>query len=755
MTILRGYPSTMPSATLDFAGSKKLDPRIAFSRASAASPDSSTMVDGNVQTFGINVPRLGDSGLLIEGARTNYQFNSEAFAVDTGWRVFNTYTRGTNTTEPAPDGSNTACEFFEVTGGGIYNGVEASTALNLTVSSGRLTISVYNKPINCDTFFISANSTGGNYANCTSIVNNTWSFSTAVVESAKAEPIGNGWYRMSATMIVPTNSQFYRPLFSSQMFAGPTDTPDSSQGCTLWGAQAEEGGFVSSYIPNTGTSGAVTRAADVAEMPADYNLNEFTITNNNFGAAGGSHTLTIVGIDTTPVKRTAVYSSDLTRTEAAALANVYEWWEWRVYGTALEFLTVNTDGQITVDWGDGTVEVLTTTAHTFTNGGGYHTIRFRLDSGTYMRLRLATSSQTALRSVGPVPNFVDVSPVFLFFNCSELETIDPSIGLDGTNPYGIAYGCTKLKNFPMANFDLATSMGPVLGGGQKGGWNGCSSLESFPAIHFPLIEDLDSGWLACSSMKTFNATWTNAVTSMARTFENCTSLESMPMRATGNVASFFQTWLNCSSLTSFPLLDTSSGENFSSTFRGCSGIGTFPQLDTSNGTTFTNMFFGCSSMTALPQLDLSKGEVFSGDGGGGQWGFCNGCTSLVTVPAISLDSMTLFRQAFRNCTSLQNWPAGVFDNWTGTPASYCFDGAWLFCNALTPASVENILDSIAGAAGAQNAPATGPNITIYWNQALGVPYGGTLSSGVITPVPASITTLKGRGWGINLAGTLQ
>ena len=87
--------------------------------------------------------------------------------------------------------------------------------------------------------------------------------------------------------------------------------------------------------------------------------------------------------------------------------------------------------------------------------------------------------------------------------------------------------------------------------------------------------------------------------------------------------------------------------------------------------------------------------------------------------------------------------------------SYCFDGAWLFCNALTPASVENILDSIAGAAGAQNAPATGPNITIYWNQALGVPYGGTLSSGVITPVPASITTLKGRGWGINLAGTLQ
>ena len=261
------FPDADPSITLDFLKSKKLDPRISFTRASGggAVGTGSGNVNGEVYTFQENVPRLTDKGLLIEEGRTNYQFNSEAFAVNTGWRIKSDYTRGANTTEPAPDGSNTACEFFEVTGGGTYNGVEAATQYQVTPSSGRLTISVYNKPINCDTFYIGSSSTAQNHANCTSIVNNTWTFNTSFVESAKAEPIGNGWYRMSATMIVPTSSQWYRPLFSSQMFP-ESDTPDSSQGCTLWGAQAEEGSFVTSYIPNTGTSGEVTRAADLAAI---------------------------------------------------------------------------------------------------------------------------------------------------------------------------------------------------------------------------------------------------------------------------------------------------------------------------------------------------------------------------------------------------------------------------------------------------------------------------------------------------------
>lgn len=69
---LSDFPNEMPALTLDFLNSRQLDPRINFSRASAASPDSSAMVNGKVQTFSANVPRLGDNGLLIEEQRTNY-----------------------------------------------------------------------------------------------------------------------------------------------------------------------------------------------------------------------------------------------------------------------------------------------------------------------------------------------------------------------------------------------------------------------------------------------------------------------------------------------------------------------------------------------------------------------------------------------------------------------------------------------------------------------------------------------------------
>jgi len=70
---LRSLDSTRPSITLNFKRSKKLDPRVTFTRASFAEsgtpkpPESGTgTVGGKVLTFNTNVPRLTDQGLLIE-----------------------------------------------------------------------------------------------------------------------------------------------------------------------------------------------------------------------------------------------------------------------------------------------------------------------------------------------------------------------------------------------------------------------------------------------------------------------------------------------------------------------------------------------------------------------------------------------------------------------------------------------------------------------------------------------------------------
>lgn len=269
---LDNFPTTRPAFTANFARSQQMPPQVTFSRASTG-----TYVgeNGLIQTAQNDAPRFNwqdgkCQGLLIEEARTNLQFNSEAFATDTAWRINNDYTRGANTTELAPDGTNTACEFFEQTNGGNKSGVESATSLGqVTLNSGRLTVSVYNKPINCDTFMIMPSDSVSNVANCTSIVNDTWDFNASFVVSARSEPVGNGWYRMSATFILPAGVNIPRPLFSSQMYVGPTDTPDPSQGCTLWGAQAEVGAFVTSYIPNTGTTGSVTRAADLCAITGD------------------------------------------------------------------------------------------------------------------------------------------------------------------------------------------------------------------------------------------------------------------------------------------------------------------------------------------------------------------------------------------------------------------------------------------------------------------------------------------------------
>lgn len=280
MSIKHLYPNSTPALNLNFKSSRVADPRISCTRSTTA-----TYVDpvsGLVKTAAANEARVEKGGLLVEESRTNEEKYSAEFADNSRWNMKNSYTRGSNTTEPAPDGTNTACEFFEVNGAGQFNGVKAASMYQITASSGRLTVSVFNKPINNDTFMLMESDTTSGVANCTSIINNTWQYNSSFVESAKSEPVGNGWYRMSATFIVPTSTQWYRPVFSSQMYSGPNETPDATQGCTLWGAQVEEGTFVTSYIPTSGST--VTRTVDLVKISGTDFSNFFNNSQGTFVA---------------------------------------------------------------------------------------------------------------------------------------------------------------------------------------------------------------------------------------------------------------------------------------------------------------------------------------------------------------------------------------------------------------------------------------------------------------------------------------
>ena len=287
-----------------------------------------------------------------------------------------------------------------------------------------------------------------------------------------------------------------------------------------------------------------------------------------------------------------------------------------------------TDGQVTVDWGDGTVEVLTTAEHTFTNGGGYHEIGFRLDSGTNFNPQMFSDLTQAGRviAVGPCPSDMAVGGVSMFRGCANLDVIDDTFTISGT------------------------------------------------ALNY-----------------VFNST----------------------------------------GLKSLPFIDTSEVTIFSSAFGYNNDLTSVPNYDLSNGTAFNSMFNNVRNFDALPAFDMRNGQSFQST-----W---SGMREMVTFPLIQIRDATLFTNAWAYCTTLEHFPAGFFDGWTGTPGNSCFQGAWSFANQLTATSVENILNSIDNSG--QSAPASGPGISIN--------HQGTPN------VSTAVTNLKARGWEITLNGILQ
>ena len=231
----------------------------------------------------------------------------------------------------------------------------------------------------------------------------------------------------------------------------------------------------------------------------------------------------------------------------------------------------------------------------------------------------------------------------------------------------------------------------------------------------------------------------SGVTGLSYTWASCSSLTSFPFIDTSSVTSFSTAFASCGGLTSFPKLDTSSGTNFFQTWAGCSGLTSFPLMDFSSGTNFYASWYNCSSLAEFPgELDLSSGTNFTLC-----WWNCNDLTEFPGT--LDLSSGTNFTASWKNCTSLEDFPANLFDYWTpGTPSSSCFVSAWDGCSSLTATSVENILNSIATSG--VDAPASGPDITIDYDDGTGPP-----------DITSAVATLKAcsPAWTITLNGVLQ
>ena len=214
-----------------------------------------------------------------------------------------------------------------------------------------------------------------------------------------------------------------------------------------------------------------------------------------------------------------------------------------------------TSPNITVDWGDGTVETFTTTGNkirTYASAGNY-TVKIRGSFGANGNIRLNNGahrviSTSVIPTINGLTNFDSC-----FVDCSSLTSI----------PSGLFASNTAVTSF-------------------AGCFLSCSSLTSIP-----------SGLFASNT----------AVTDFSDCFSNCYSLTSIPSGLFANntaVTNFVACFISCYSLTSIPsglFANNTAVIGFDSCFGGV----------TLTTTSYSNLLINMASNSASRQANVSFG----------------------------------------------------------------------------------------------------------------------------------------------------
>jgi|688.fasta_scaffold02993_10 hypothetical protein len=288
MAISQNFPSVSPSLNLNFARSKKLDPRITFTRSSSATR---TNAQGLIETVSANVPRFDHSynsstgsvnslGLLIEESRTNLTTYSEDYSNNS----FTSDILISTNTITSPDGATTADTLTANINGGSNT---CYVDKNFSISSNTdYTYSVFLKAGTSSKSTTNIYFTGGTFRQA--VLEITWGATPSTVltttggttATSSLVSYPNGWYRA----IITYNSGNNTTGGVSRVYVRDQGTSNvSGQTVYAWGHQVEAGAFPTSYIPTVAST--VTRSADNASMTGTnfsswYNQTEGTILTN-------------------------------------------------------------------------------------------------------------------------------------------------------------------------------------------------------------------------------------------------------------------------------------------------------------------------------------------------------------------------------------------------------------------------------------------------------------------------------------------
>ena len=208
-----------------------------------------------------NVPRLDYSGggcpkLLLEPQRTNLVTFSEQFD-NAAWSKSAVTVTANATT--SPDGYTNADKLIATAVSGFHN---TSQSIGSKIALTPYTFSFFAKADEISFCLpnISSAFSGTQLAALINLSDGTISSVSAGL-SVSTEDYGNGWYRIKLTATSQNNTSGFLVTINATNESGASNfTGDGTSGIFIWGAQLEEGSYVSSYIPTYGA--AVTRGQD-------------------------------------------------------------------------------------------------------------------------------------------------------------------------------------------------------------------------------------------------------------------------------------------------------------------------------------------------------------------------------------------------------------------------------------------------------------------------------------------------------------
>lgn len=224
--------------------------------------------DGTLVSFGNNVARITDQGLLVEESRTNKVLWSQDLS-NAAWTKSNAVV--TANVALAPDGTLTAAKLDEAATALFHAAYQTISGSVVAGSTNAVSICVKQGERRYAQVSYDTNDGVGAYANVdlqTGAVTQSGVLGTGTLTSVAVAALTNGWYRVALVGVAGAAATSGRP-FVAPIPLGTTPWASATTGVVgngiyVWGGQLEAGAFATSYIPTTGA--AATRAADVISL---------------------------------------------------------------------------------------------------------------------------------------------------------------------------------------------------------------------------------------------------------------------------------------------------------------------------------------------------------------------------------------------------------------------------------------------------------------------------------------------------------